>query len=166
MILDRDGVINIDHGYVGTRARFEFIPGAREAIALATANGWYVFVVTNQSGVARGHYTEADVETLHTWMTEEIARAGGRIDDIRFCPFHPQAELENYRRISDWRKPAPGMILDILRAWNLNPSKALLIGDKNSDMQAAASAGIRGEKFSGGNLEDFLHPILIAKDTD
>ena len=160
LFLDRDGVINIDHGYVGTRERFDFTQGAREAIACATAQGWRVFVVTNQSGVARGHYTEADVRALHTWMTAEIAVAGGRIDDIRFCPFHPQAQVEKYRRVSDWRKPAPGMILDLLRVWKLNPANALLIGDQDTDLQAAAAAGIRGKKFLGGNLEAFLRPLL------
>ena len=91
LFLDRDGVINIDHGYVGTRDRFEWMPGAREAIRAATDAGWHVFVVTNQSGVARGHYDEAAVTALHGWMIDEVRRAGGTIDDIRYCPFHPDA---------------------------------------------------------------------------
>lgn len=164
LFLDRDGVINVDHGYVGTRERFEWISGAREAIALATALGWRVFVVTNQSGVARGYYTEAELCALHDWMIAEIAATGGVVDDIRYCPYHPDAVLAAYRRTSDWRKPAPGMVYDLLRHWNIDPSRALLVGDQDSDMQAAAAAGITGYKFTGGNLADFLRPHL--EDTD
>lgn len=160
LFLDRDGVINVDHGYVGTRERFEWIFGAREAIALATAQGWLVFVATNQSGVARGYYTEDDVRALHRWMTSDLASAGGIINDIRYCPYHPDATIPAYRRVSDWRKPAPGMILDLLRTWNLDPARALLIGDQDTDLLAASAAGIRGAKFSGGNLETFLAPLL------
>ena len=98
LFLDRDGVINVDHGYVGTRDRFEWMAGAREAIRDATDAGWHVFVVTNQSGVARGHYDEAAVVALHDWMTDEVRRAGGTIDDIRYCPFHPEAVVPAYRR--------------------------------------------------------------------
>ncbi len=108
LFLDRDGVVNVDHGWVGTRDRFEWSPGAREAIRAATEAGWHVFVVTNQSGVARGHYDEAAVAALHGWMTDEVRRAGGTIDDIRYCPFHEDAVVPAYRRTSDWRKPAPG----------------------------------------------------------
>jgi D-glycero-D-manno-heptose 1,7-bisphosphate phosphatase len=79
LFLDRDGVINVDHGYVGAREQFEWVPGTREAIRAATDAGWHVFVVTNQSGIARGHYTLAEMQTLHAWMTDEIRRAGGTI---------------------------------------------------------------------------------------
>jgi D,D-heptose 1,7-bisphosphate phosphatase len=105
LFLDRDGVINRDHGYVGTRERFEFIPGIHAAIRAACDAGWRVFVVTNQSGIARGLYTEADLAGLHAWMQDDLRRAGGTIDDIRYCAFHPDAVVPQYRRDSDWRKP-------------------------------------------------------------
>ena len=160
LFLDRDGVINVDHGYVGTRERFEWIPGARAAIGLATRRGWRVFVVTNQSGVARGYYTENDVRTLHDWMVADLRDAGGIIDDVRYCPHHPDAEFDAYRAVCTCRKPAPGMLLDLLGAWGIDPDHAVLIGDRDSDVQAAAAAGIDAEKFTGGNLEEFLRPIL------
>lgn len=160
LFLDRDGVCNVDHGWVGSRDRFEWMPGAKRAIAAATARGWHVFLVTNQSGVARGHYTEADVASLHRWMLDEVLAAGGTIDDVRFCPFHPEATIAAYRTISDWRKPAPGMILDLLRAWQLDRARCLMVGDQPTDMAAAAGAGIAGHLFPGGNLADFVEPLL------
>jgi D,D-heptose 1,7-bisphosphate phosphatase len=160
LFLDRDGVINVDHGYVGTRDRFEWMPGACEAVRAATDAGWHVFVITNQSGVARGLYDEAAVMALHGWMTDEVRRAGGTIDDIRYCPFHPDGVVPAYRKVSDWRKPAPGMLLDLVRAWEVEPDRCLLIGDQDSDMAAAAAAGIRARRFSGGNLLEFIRPIL------
>ncbi len=123
LFLDRDGVINVDHGYVGTPERFEWMQGAREAIRMATERGWHVFVVTNQAGVARGHYDEAAVRALYAWMEDEVRAAGGTIDDLRYCPFHPEAPLAEYRRESDWRKPGPGMLLDLIRAWRLDPAR-------------------------------------------
>ena len=140
------------------RERFEWMPGAREAIRAATDAGWHVFVVTNQAGVARGHYDEAAVTRLHAWMTDEVRRAGGTIDDIRYCPFHPDADVPAYRRVSDWRKPAPGMLLDLMRAWELDPARCVLVGDQPTDMAAAEAAGIRGIRFPGGNLARFRRP--------
>ena len=160
LFLDRDGVLNIDHGYVGSRDRFEWVDGALDAIRYASQTGWLVFVVTNQSGVARGHYSEDAVRDLLAWMGEQALAAGGRIDDVRFCPFHPEAEVAAYRQAHPWRKPLPGMILDLLRAWDVDSSRAVMVGDQPTDMQAAAAAGVAGYLFPGGNLLAFLRPIL------
>jgi len=161
LFLDRDGVLNVDHGWVGSRDRFTWMPGAIEAVRLATSRGWHVFVVTNQSGVARGLYDEAAVHALHAWMADEIRHTGGTIDDVRYCPFHPEGVVPAYRRISDWRKPAPGMILDLLRAWEPDPSRCLLVGDKPTDMDAAHAAGIRGFLYAGGDVAEFVEPLLV-----
>jgi D,D-heptose 1,7-bisphosphate phosphatase len=162
LFLDRDGVINVDHGYVGTRDRFEFMPGALETIRLATNAGWHVFIVTNQSGVARGHYTESQVTDLLGWVADEARRAGGTIDDARYCPFHEEATVDAYRRASDWRKPAPGMLLDLMRAWEVDPAQCVMIGDQPTDLQAASAAGVRGHLFPGGNLLEFTRPLLLS----
>jgi D-glycero-D-manno-heptose 1,7-bisphosphate phosphatase len=160
LFLDRDGVVNIDHGYVGSRDRFEWTEGAQDAIRHATSLGWHVFVVTNQAGVARGLYDEAAVTHLLDWIADEARRHGGTIDDARYCPFHPNATVAAYRAVSDWRKPSPGMLNDLIRAWELDPARCVLIGDQPTDLQAAAAAGIAAHLFPGGNLLSFIRPIL------
>ncbi len=160
LFLDRDGVLNVDHGWVGTRERWEWVPGALDAIRCATDRGWHVFVVTNQSGVARGRYGEADVLALHAWAAEQARSAGGTVDDFRYCPYHPEASLPEYRAVSEWRKPAPGMILDLLRAWEVDPARAILVGDQMSDLAAAKAAGVPAHLFEGGDLARFVAPLL------
>jgi len=160
LFLDRDGVLNVDHGYVGSRARFDWMPGALNAIRLATEAGWHVFIVTNQSGVARGYYSEDDVRSLLDWIGDEARAHGGTIDDARYCPFHPAAPLAAYRRTHPWRKPEPGMLLDLMQSWNVAPQDAIMIGDQQTDMAAAAAAGIAGYLFPGGDLTEYLRPYL------
>ncbi len=162
LLLDRDGVINRDLGYVGSRERFHWTDTALPAIRAATEAGWHVFVVTNQSGVARGLYQEAAVHALHDWMADAARRAGGTIDDIRYCPFHPEATLPAYRTASDWRKPEPGMLLDLVRAWELDPSRCVLIGDQPSDLAAAAAGGMAAHLFDGGDLLRLVTAVLHA----
>jgi D-glycero-D-manno-heptose 1,7-bisphosphate phosphatase len=160
LFLDRDGVVNVDHGHVGSRDRFEWMPGALDTIRHATAAGWHVFIVTNQSGVARGFYDRAAVADLLEWMADEARQFGGTIDDARYCPFHPDAVVPAFRATSDWRKPASGMVRDLLRAWELDPARCVMIGDQATDLEAAAGAGVVGHLFRGGNLLAFVSPIL------
>jgi D,D-heptose 1,7-bisphosphate phosphatase len=164
LFLDRDGVINHDHGYVGSRDRFEWMPGALETITHATRTGWHVFIVTNQSGVARGFYNEAAAAALLDWIADEARGAGGTVDDWRYCPFHPDATVDAYRCASDWRKPAPGMLLDLIRAWEIDPARSVMFGDQDTDMRAAAAAGVAGYLFQGRNLLEFARPILDKAD--
>jgi D,D-heptose 1,7-bisphosphate phosphatase len=163
LLLDRDGVLNVDHGYVGTRQRWDWVEGALDAIKFATDHGWHVFVITNQSGVARGYYSEEDVANLMAWAADEVRRHGGTIDDWRTCPYHPEATVPAYRRASEWRKPRPGMIVSLIATWGLTPAHCLLVGDQSIDLEAARNAGIRGELFPGGDLAGFLRPLLVVR---
>jgi D-glycero-D-manno-heptose 1,7-bisphosphate phosphatase len=119
-----------------------------------------VFLVTNQAGVARGLYGEADVDALLVWVADELRRAGGTLDDWRYCPYHSEAKIDAYRRDSEWRKPAPGMLVDLMRAWDVEPRHCVMVGDRDIDMQAAAAAGVRGALFPGGDLLAFVKPLL------
>nr|WP_249200109.1 HAD-IIIA family hydrolase [Gluconobacter sp. Dm-62] len=161
VFLDRDGVINRDFGWVGTRERFEWEAGAREAIARITESGYHVFIVTNQSGVARGFYSEDDLLQLMDWVIDVIRDDGGTVDDWRYCPMHPDAKIEQYRGSSINRKPAPGMIVDLLQRWELDPARCVLFGDQPSDMQAARAAGVRGVPIGPDSLADLVSEMDI-----
>jgi D-glycero-D-manno-heptose 1,7-bisphosphate phosphatase len=162
--LDRDGVLNLDRGYVHTIEQFEWIEGAREAIALLRASGYLTVLVTNQSGIARDYYDEAALHRLQQHLQEELARFGTKLDAWYFCPHLPDATRVEYRVNCECRKPKPGMLLRAAQEHQIDLGASLLIGDKESDLAAARAAGARGFLFRGGNLLVFVRELLLAED--
>lgn len=160
--LDRDGVLIEDTGYPHRIEEVRWTPGIMPALRRLNGAGLAVCIVTNQAGVARGKYDEATVGRLHVWMAEQARAAGARIDGFAYCPFHEKAEEERYRRASGRRKPAAGMIEDWLAHFPLRREGSFLIGDRDTDMAAAAAAGIPGHLFPGGDLDEFVARILVT----
>lgn len=141
IFLDRDGTINVEKEYLHRSEEFEFIPGAPEAVGILKDAGYLVVVVTNQSGVARGYYAEADVERLHCHMDELLAAYGTSIDGYYFCPHHPEKGLDGYLTDCNCRKPLPGMLLQAASELDIDLSASWMIGDKLADMEAGRGAG-------------------------
>ncbi|UPK25078.1 HAD-IIIA family hydrolase [Bradyrhizobium sp. 195] len=160
VFFDRDGVLNQDSGYTFETHKLAWIEGAREAVKAVNDAGYFAFVITNQSGVARGYYEEHHVLTLHRWMANQMAQIGAHIDAFEYCPDHPDGTVARYCRISERRKPAPGMITDLAKRFPVDMTRSMVIGDKESDMEAAQAAGVAGHLFDGGNLETFVKQRL------
>ena len=160
--LDRDGVINVDHGYTHRPERLEFTPTAIEAIRLLNAANYHVLVVTNQSGVARGLYGIAEVESFHAHMNAALADAGAHIDAFYYCPSHPAGTISEFAIEHEDRKPGAGMIHRAMRDWNVRIEGSFLIGDKPSDAESAAAAGIPSLLIPSntGDLADAVRKIL------
>lgn len=142
LFLDRDGVINVDHGYVHRVADFEFMPGIFDLVRAAQALQMRVVVVTNQAGIGRGLYSEADFAALTRWMCERFAQAGAVIDRVYHCPTHPTEAVGAYRVDSPMRKPHPGMLLAARSELALDLPASALVGDKLTDIQAGLAAGL------------------------
>jgi len=142
LFLDRDGIINHDIGYLHRREDFVFVDGIFELAQAAVAAGLLLVVVTNQAGIGRGYYTEADFHDLMAWVRSEFATRGITIDRVEFCPDHPTAGIGPYRRDTARRKPGPGMLLDAAAAMHLDLGGSIMIGDKASDALAGQRAGV------------------------
>ena len=143
VFLDRDGVINVDHGYVSTWERFEFLPGVPDALRALQDAGYLLIVVSNQSGIGRGYYCEADVESLNQAIAQHLrSMVGVTLSEFYHCPHHPTKAEGEFRRHCDCRKPAPGMIRQAMLDHGIDLKTSLLVGDKDSDIVAGRAAGV------------------------
>jgi D-glycero-D-manno-heptose 1,7-bisphosphate phosphatase len=158
--LDRDGVLNRDDGYVHRPEQIVWVPGAIEAVRWLNDRGYYVFVVTNQGGVAHGYYTEDHVHALHFWMQQQLQAQGAHIDAFEHSPFHPNGVVEAYARESELRKPQAGMLHKLQRDWPVELEGSFMIGDRDSDVAAAEAGGVPGHLFAAGNLLESIRKIV------
>jgi len=153
LFLDRDGVINLDHGYVHRKEDFDFIDGIFELVEAAKRASYFVIVVTNQAGIGRGYYTEAEFLRLMDWVSRQFESRGGKIDAVYFCPNHPEHGIGEYKRKSSCRKPAPGMLLQAAIEYDIDLSASILVGDKPSDIIAGFRAGIATLLYYGKRID-------------
>lgn len=140
--LDRDGVINVDRGYLYRREDFDFVPGVLEGARRLHELNYALVVVSNQSGIGRGLFSEADFHAVSDWMREKFIAAGAPLAGIYFCPHHPTEAHGRYLRSCDCRKPAPGMLLSAARDLHLDLGASAIFGDRPSDLEAALAAGV------------------------
>jgi len=142
LFLDRDGVVNVDHGYVYQPEKFEFIPGVFSACKAFVDAGFKLIIVTNQSGIGRGYYNEDDFQSLTEWMVSQFLKNNVTVTDVYYCPHHPKKAQPEYLKDCNCRKPAPGMLYQGIKEHNINPDLSIMVGDKLSDLQAAKAANI------------------------
>jgi D-glycero-D-manno-heptose 1,7-bisphosphate phosphatase len=171
VFLDRDGTVLEEAGYLDRLERLQFFPFAIDAIRLLQRGGYGVVIITNQSGVGRGLYQEEFVQRVHQVIDERVTAGGGRIDGYYYCPHHPTAEVERYRRDCDCRKPGPGMLRQAAAELELDLSRSFVIGDKWTDVQAGKAAGARSilvrtgyGRSSEAMPKADLRPATIADD--
>ena len=158
---DRDGVFNEDQGYVHRLEDLVWIPGGPRAVRRLNDLGYLVIVVTNQSGIGRGYYDEASMHAIHEALAAHLAAEGARIDAFYFAPHHEDAVLEHYRQADHPdRKPNPGMLLKAMQDFPIDRARSFLIGDKDSDLEAARRAGVKGYRFEGGDLDALVRSIV------
>lgn len=150
LFLDRDGIINVDTDFLHKSEDVVFVDGIFDVIRRARSMGYAVIIVTNQSGIGRGFYTEEQFHTLMDWMCRELGSRGCDIDGVYFSPYHPVHGLGDYKKDTDCRKPGPGMLVRAAEEHGLDLSRSLMIGDRCSDIGAAATAGVPVRFFLTG----------------
>ncbi|WP_081859272.1 D-glycero-alpha-D-manno-heptose-1,7-bisphosphate 7-phosphatase [Desulfohalovibrio reitneri] len=160
--LDRDGVLNEDTGYVHRPEDFQWKPGAREAVRLLNQRGYWVLLVTNQSGIARGYYGPEELIELSRWMQDELAAAGARLDAVYACPHHPEKGRGDYGRVCSCRKPGPGLLREAMTDYPIDPTGSFLVGDSERDLEAARNAGVAGFLYEGGDVESLVLACLSS----
>ena len=166
LFLDRDGVINVDLGYVHRTEDFIFMDGIFDVVRAARINGYYVIVVTNQAGIGRGYYNETQFQELTDWMCLRFAEEKAWIDRVYFSPYHPTAGLGEYKQDHVSRKPRPGMLVRAQSELEIDLSASIFIGDKLSDMEAGIAAGVGRNLLlhvDGGNIALATGYVQIGK---
>jgi len=157
ILLDRDGVINVDKGYVGYKKDFVWQKGALKAIKYLNKKDYNIFVITNQSGIARGYFSEKSVNRLHFYIKEQLQRRKCYINKIYFSPFHIDGVVPKFSYLSNCRKPGDGLFKILIKEWNILLNKKIyMIGDQKSDIEFARNCGIKGLLFKSGRLDNFL----------
>ena len=158
--LDRDGVINQDKGYISKISDFKIYPGVGKAISLLNKKNYLVIIITNQSGIGRGLIKIKELKNIHNHLRKKIKKYGGKIDDIFYCPFHPEFGKGKYKKKSNDRKPGDGMIRKAIKKWKINSKDSFMIGDKTSDKLAAKKAKIKFFYKKEKNLNTQIKNIL------
>ena len=158
---DRDGVINIDYGHVGNKDKLDYIEGALDAIKFLKDAGLKVFIVTNQAGIAKNIYTVEQFEECMEKIKRDLAVLGVKIDDIKYCPYHKDAVIDKYYHPNHpWRKPNPGMLIDLIKKWRIDKKNSFLIGNNESDVIAANRVNIKGYLYDGSlSMLDFVKSL-------
>ena len=156
VFLDRDGVLNKDKKYVHKISDFEWIDGAKESIRLLNKKGFFIFVVTNQSGISRGFYSEGDVCNLHKYINLELSKINTKIDEFFYSPYHHSDKSGKFEHLKHLRKPKTGMLETACKKWPIIKEKSLIIGDNETDMLCAKNFGIKGFLFKESNLLKFI----------
>lgn len=153
LFLDRDGVVNVEIGYLHRAEDVKFVPGIFSLCRTAMRLGYRLMIVTNQAGIARGYYTEADFESLMFWMRGELRAQGVELDAVYYCPYHPEHGVGEYRREHEDRKPGPGMLKRAAREFGVSLAESVMVGDRCSDVAAANAAGLRQAFLLAGTEE-------------
>lgn len=166
LLLDRDGVINVDHGYVGKIDQFEFLPGIFPFLRNMQDRGFCLAILTNQSGVARGYYTEHDYYLLQSWMLKQFSSQGITIELVLASFEHPNGVISLHTRESYWRKPNPGMLIDAIQRLNLDASRSVFLGDSIRDMDAALRAKIAAPLWLTQKPEKAPNKVIVVRDFD
>ena len=166
VFFDRDGTLNVDAGYTHTIDAFRWLDGVPAMIKRLNDRGIFVFVVTNQAGVARGFYDESAVLELHRWMNEDLRRIGAHIDAFRYCPHHPNGIVPAYSRACDCRKPGSRMIEELLEQWTVRRERSLMVGDTPTDVAAGEAAGLATRLVSLGGTPAAIEEYLATFDDD
>jgi D-glycero-D-manno-heptose 1,7-bisphosphate phosphatase len=160
VLMDRDGVVNVDAGYIWRPDQIIWVPGFFYIARKLKEKGVPLYLITNQSGIARGLFTEDQARFLMDWMCDTTAARGGKISGYYLCPHHPQGVVFRYAAVCECRKPKSGLIEQCISDHQLDRRSTIMIGDKESDITAASSAGIAGYLFDGGNLKTFVHGLV------